>query len=53
MNQSDSYVPLILSYPGGNIKELQKTTNSVCTGAGCKGNWALPDLVKHIINRQF
>jgi hypothetical protein len=51
LNSSDSYVPFILSYPGGNKSELSAITDVVCDNNGCNGNWKMPELIKGIINR--
>ena len=52
LNPSDSYVPLIVAYPGGNKKEieeiLRKDTLCKADYSGCKGNWKLTDIVKEI-----
>jgi len=53
LSPSDSYVPLIVSYPGGNLMEVQQTTNTVCSGTACSGNWALTGLVKDFARRQL
>jgi hypothetical protein len=55
--RSDSYVPFIVSYPGGNKYEIESILKSdeVCGSdySLCKGNWKLPDVVKKIINMQY
>lgn len=53
LNRSDSYVPLILSYPGGNAAELDKPIEEVCPGKQCDGNWKATDLIKKIIETQY
>ena len=57
LNPSDSYVPLIVAYPGGNKKEieeiLRKDTLCKADYSGCKGNWKLTDIVKEIIKEQY
>jgi len=57
LNCSDSYVPFIVSYPGGNKYEIESILKSdeVCGSdySLCKGNWKLPDVVKKIINMQY
>lgn len=55
LNRSDSYVPLILSYPGGNTSEIKTIidTPSVCPGVQCKGNWKVTDMIKAIIKQQY
>ena len=52
LNPSDSYVPLVMSYPGGNKTELKKTSDAVCVNNACKDNWILPSLIKDIIKKQ-
>ncbi len=53
LNRSDSYVPLVMAYPGGNKYELNATTDTVCANDGCSGNWVLPELVRDIIKKQY
>jgi len=53
LNKSDSYVPFILSYPGGNSEVLKTVKDDACKAANCNGNWALPDFVKEITKEQF
>jgi len=53
LNLSDSYVPFIMSYPGGNSYELNSVRNVVCIGNACKGNWILPGMIKAIMNKQY
>jgi hypothetical protein len=57
LNRSDSYVPLIISYPGGNKNELNIILegDDICKKyfSNCKGNWKLTDIVKGIISVQF
>ncbi len=57
LNPSDSYVPFIYAYPGGNKKEveniLQKDTVCKTDYTNCKGNWKLTDIVKEIISVQY
>ncbi len=57
LNRSDSYVPFILSYPGGNRNELDKilVKEEICrvNYSKCKGNWKLPDIIKGIISIQY
>jgi len=53
LNRSDSYVPLILSYPGGDKDKVGKVTEEVCANEGCKGNWSLTELIKNIIQKQY
>jgi hypothetical protein len=53
LNSSDSYVPFIVSYPGGNKLELDTFLSPVCPANNCDGNWKLTDLVKEIMNKQY
>ena len=57
LNPSDSYVPFIASYPGGNKSELEQILqkDSLCKTdySNCKGNWKLSDIVKEIISEQY
>ena len=55
LNRSDSYVPLILSYPGGNTFEIKTIidTPGVCQGLQCEGNWKAADIIKAIIKQQY
>jgi hypothetical protein len=61
LNPSDSYVPLIVAYPGGTkstIETLLKR-DTVCgdysnsTLNKCKGNWKLTDIVKELVKEQY
>ena len=52
LNPSDSYVPMIVAYPGGNKKDLETLINNVCP-TGCEGNWKVTDLIKKIIEKQY
>jgi hypothetical protein len=57
LNRSDSYVPFILAYPGGNKNEIEKIIKEegACKEdySNCKGNWKLVDVVKEIISIQY
>jgi hypothetical protein len=55
LNPSDSYVPLILSYPGGNKAEVDNFMQNVsaCPGGQCEGNWNVTDIIKTIISNQY
>ncbi len=57
LNRSDSYVPFIIAYPGGNKNELEKALqrDTLCKMdySNCKGNWKLTDIVKGIISEQY
>lgn len=53
LNRTDSYVPFILSYPGGNAAELNDPIEAVCPKKECAGNWKATDLIKKIIETQY
>ena len=56
LNRSDSYVPLIVTYPGGNKYELEpliEDTEGCSISQGCDGNWRVTDLIKTIIETQY
>ncbi len=57
LNPSDSYVPFIFTYPGGNKYEIDEILkkDTVCKAdySNCKGNWTLTDIVKGIITEQY
>jgi hypothetical protein len=55
LNPSDSYVPLILTYPGGNKGEIEKIINNVsaCPNGKCEGNWNVTDIIREIMVRQY
>jgi len=56
LNTSDSYVPLIVSYPGGNKNEIEPFVNDTegCDVTdGCDGNWRVTDLIKKIIGSEY
>jgi predicted AlkP superfamily pyrophosphatase or phosphodiesterase len=56
LNSSDSYVPFIVSYPGGNRFELEPIIEKpdVCgPQMACEGNWKTTDLIKAIIRTQY
>ena len=57
LNPSDSYVPFIFAYPGGNKIEIEQIlkADSLCKQdySECKGNWKLTDTVKKIIETQY
>jgi hypothetical protein len=56
LNPSDSYVPLIIAYPGGNKYELEPIINNTegCSvDQGCDGNWLTTDIIKEIIQTQY
>jgi len=61
LNPSDSYVPLIMAYPGGTKSALETflKQDTVCgdytdtNNKKCKGNWNLTDIVKKLISEQY
>jgi hypothetical protein len=55
LNPSDSYVPFILAYPGGNNFEVEPLVRDTtgCTIEGCDGNWRVTDLIKTITRKQY
>jgi hypothetical protein len=56
LNPSDSYVPFIVSYPGGNKLEMQSfidKTPGCNSTTGCDGNWRMTDLIKTIMQKQY
>lgn len=53
LNPSDSYVPFIVSYPGGNRFELDPIVQKVCANNVCEGNWKAKDLISEIIKTQY
>ena len=53
LNKSDSFVPLIFAYPGGNKQEFNNMLTSICPNHTCEGNWVLSNLVKKIIEPQY
>lgn len=57
LNPSDSYVPMIVAYPGGTKSTLETLLkrDTIC-GSGyskCNGNWKLTDIVKELISEQY
>ena len=62
LNRSDSYVPLIVAYPGGNSHEIKSlidahsvnpNAQSICPDLKCEGNWKLTDIITGIIKKQY
>jgi len=53
LNPSDSYVPLIMAYPGGTKDLITDQQEKACNPSGCKGNWSLGELVRTIIDAEF
>ena len=55
LNPSDSYVPLIIAYPGGNKSELEPFINkdTTCPQSKCEGNWKTTDIILEIIKQQY
>lgn len=54
LNKSDSFVPMILSYPSGNSFEIKSIidTSSICKGMQCEGNWKATDIIKSLVETQ-
>lgn len=52
LNPSDSYVPFIVSYPGGNVGAIEEHVVAACAPQ-CSGNWRLPDVVEEILKVQL
>ena len=53
LNPSDSYVPLIMAYPGGNKNELEPIVNTICPQNKCEGNWKATDMILEVIKKQY
>jgi Type I phosphodiesterase / nucleotide pyrophosphatase len=54
LNRADSYVPLILSYPGGNKAIVDTIAQTVCgAGANCARNTALPAFVEQVYREEY
>lgn len=55
LSPSDSYVPLILTYPGGNKSEIEPIINKTegCNTELCEGNWKVTDLIKTFVKTQY
>jgi hypothetical protein len=56
LSRSDSFVPFIVSYPGGNRHELEPIIKKpeVCgSQMACEGNWKATDLIKAIMQTQY
>ncbi len=55
LNRSDSYVPFILAYPGGNKAVIDEFMDKVseCPGGQCQGNWNVTDVIKEIVSLQY
>jgi hypothetical protein len=56
LNSSDSFVPFIVAYPGGNKMVLETYINNTqgCSLAqGCDGNWKVTDLIQTIVQNQY
>lgn len=57
LNPGDSYVPLIVAYPGGTKSTIETLLqkNEVCKSgySKCKGNWNLFDIVNGLVKEQY
>lgn len=56
LNRSDSYVPFIVAYPGGNRQELIPLIDNIegCNNInGCDGNWRVKDMILEMIKQQY
>jgi hypothetical protein len=53
LNKSDSCVPFVVAYPGGNKFEFNPIIDAICPGNNCDGNWKLSDLIKEIVKNQY
>jgi hypothetical protein len=57
LNPSDSYVPFIISYPGGNKLEVDVIIkNAEACGenySNCIGNWKLKDVITEILKNIY
>lgn len=57
LNASDSYVPFILAYPGGNKYEIDDIIkeDTLCKEdySNCMGNWKVKDIIIEIIKNQY
>ncbi len=55
LNRSDSFVPFIIAYPGGNKFELQSIIMGTdgCSLQGCDGNWRVTSMIKTITEKQY
>jgi len=55
LNESDSYVPFVIGYPGGNKFEVWELLRDVtaCPSYVCEGNWNVTDVIKGIIGKQY
>jgi hypothetical protein len=53
LNRSDSYVPFIVAYPGGNGNEIASIAEKVCLNDLCKGNWGTKELIIKMIEMQY
>ena len=57
LNRSDSYVPFIFAYPGGNQFEINRVLKreNICKEdyRNCRGNWKMAEIIKEIISEQY
>jgi hypothetical protein len=53
LNRSDSYVPFIVAYPGGNVTQLNNIIEEICPSGQCDYNTKLSDLIKKMGISQY
>lgn len=53
LNGSDSFVPLVTAYPGGNRSELTDILRAAEQSGTYEGNWIVPELIKGILENQY
>ncbi len=53
LNASDSYVPMIVAYPGGKQSEIKSFVDIACPSNTCEGNWKMPDIIQEILKKQY
>jgi hypothetical protein len=54
LNRSDSYVPFIVSYPGGNTEPLRSLVTPVCgTDTSCDSTLRVAPLVAQVLSTQI
>jgi hypothetical protein len=54
LNRSDSYVPFMVSYPGGNADQVKEFVEPVCgSTTHCESTLKVAPLIKTIVSRQL